>query len=592
MLRTIIAGLILLVAVPTAARAQDWIYIYQDGEPVGYLVGNDFEFYEVDHADIVQGNMELMAELAGYGPHTATVGYGVAQKQNAGTALAEFYKPRPDGVQVSGVSIRDYLSPGDWQAVYGDFAGARSWYTELDKSGVHWSWDSTSFDTAGHVYGLEANDDNSPRYVTGDRERYQTDFIWRRGTMDGSAFRIRGLAYETNIRDGGAQPIDVKLKRMQGDFRSIEHGYSVAGALYGGKYVSNRLQMDNTFAGAKLEVGHWISPNIGVFADGALTQFDLGGEDAGATRSNLGGNVVLTAADISLTGFGRMWQEDTDFAANSHLRGYDDLGARLEYRPSGDFYLTAGYRKREVDAERLRLEAGEAYDGLFADPAPTRKEWASLRQATSAASDRFDFQGRVKLAERLYLGANYVRDDWDELPVVGNLNGTTNPSYFADLRTQKSAQLTYDLWCNGRFTLRSEELERENSQRLSNFSRVSHALNYSGSLCRKLRWGAGVSRTETGIDLAGETQDWDADSWSYDFSLNGQGGIGDYRFSYRRQDTDGASGGSYDSLGLELTLEDLPISLAAWWRERADALGGAGNFDDTGISLGYHISIR
>ncbi len=592
MLRLLIVSLGLLIALPLAARAQGWIYIYEDGVPVGHLVGEDFEFYEVELADIIQGNMELMAELSGYGPHTATVGAGTARDQSDTAAAAEQYKPRPEGVQVSGLSIRDYLSPGDWQAIYGDYSSSRSWYNELDKSGVHWSWDSTSFNTAGHVYGLDANDDSSPKYLRGDRERYQTDFIWRRGTMEGSVFRVRGLLYETNIRDAGDQPVDVKLRRVQSDFRAVENGYGVSGALYGGKYVSSRMQMDNAFTGGKLEMGHWISRNLGVFANGEMTLFDLGGTDEGVTRSNWGGSVILTGGDLSLTGYGRMWKEDTDFAANSHLRGFDDLGARLEYRPSGNTYLSAGYRKRDVDAERLQLEKGEVYDALFADPPAARKDWAGFREATSASSDRFDFMGRVKLSDGLYLGANYSQDDWDELPVVGNLDGTTNPSYLADLRTQKSAQLSYDLRCDGRLTLRTEELERENTLRASNFDRVSHALSYSGALCRDLRWGAGVTRTETKLDLSGETQDWDADSWNYDFTLAGQNSIGDYRFSYRRQATTGASGGDYDSLGLELQLDDLPLSISAWWRERQDALGGAGSFDDSGLSLGYHISIK
>jgi hypothetical protein len=592
MLRTIITGLCLLLALPLYAKAQDWIYIYEDGVPVGHLVGDGFEFYEVDPADIAQANQELMAELPGYGPHRATIGAGAAQGQSGGAAAAEHYQPRPDGVQVSDLSIRDYLSPGDWQAIYGDYYGSRNWYTELDKSGVHWSWDSTSFNTAGHVYGLDANDDSGAKYLRGDRERYQTDFTWRRGTMDGSVFRVRGLTYETNIRDAGDQPVDVKLRRVQSDFRSVEHGYSVSGALYGGKYFSNRMRMDNAFTGGKLEAGHWISRNLGIFADGTLTQFDLGREESGVTRSNWGGSVVLAGNGLSLTGYSRMWREDTDFAANSHIRGYDDLGAKLEYRPSGNTYLAAGYRKRDLDAERLRLEDGDIYDALFAQTPATRKDWSGFREKSSASSDRFDFMGRVKLSENLYLGANYSKDDWGQLPIVGNLDGTTNPSYLADLLTQKSAQLSYNLRCNGRLTLRSEELERENSMRASNFDRVSHALNYSGALCRQVRWGAGVSRTESKLDLNGVAQDWSADSWNYDLTLAGQGGIGDYRFSYRRQATDGASGGDYDSLGLELKLDELPLSISAWWRERQDALGGAGSFDDSGLSLGYYISIK
>jgi hypothetical protein len=592
MLRTILAGLALLIALPLAARAQDWIYIYENGVPVGHLVGDDFEFYYVDPADIAQANKELMGELTGYGPHQATVGVGTAQDKSGTAQAAEHYKPRPDGVQVSGVSIRDYLSPGDWQAIYGDYSSNRSWYTELDKSGVHWSWDSTSFNTAGHVYGLDANDDSSPKYLRGDRERYMTDFTWRRGTMDGSALRVSGLTYETNFRNGGDQPVDVKLKRVQSDFRAVEHGYTVQGAVFGGKYVSQRLGMNNSFTGGQLDAGHWLSPNVGIFADGTLTAYDIGGTDAGVNRANWGGSIDFQARGLTLSGYTRSFVEDSDLTANSHTRGYDDLGARLEYRPAGYAYVSAGYRKRKVDIERLRIEDPNLYDHLYADPPATRTDLASFREPLSASGDRFDAQTRLKLTDQLYFGANYAKDEWDELPIAGLLIGTTQDSYFADQRTQKSAQLTYDMRCNGRITLRSEELERDNGPRESNFSRTCQALNYSGSLCRTARWGAGVSRTKTSLDLSGITQDWSGDSWNYDFSLAGQGGIGDYRLSYRKHLIDGATGGDYDSLGLELKLKDVPLSVSAWWRERQEALGGAANFDDAGLSLGYYISVR
>lgn len=592
MLRMILATLVLLIALPLAARAQDWIYIYENGVPVGHLVGNDFEFYYVDPADIAQANKELMGELSGYGPHLATVGVGLSEDQSNNEAAAEHYKPRPDGAQVSGVSLRDYLSPGDWQAIYGDYFSNRSWYTELDKSGVHWSWDSTSFDTAGHVYGLDANADHSPKYIRGDRERYMTDFTWRRGTMDGSVFRISGLTYETNVRNGGDQPIDVKLRRVQSDFRSVEHGYTVQGAVFGGKYVSNRLGMNNSFTGGKLDAGHWLSPNVGIFADGTLTAFDIGGTGAGVNRANWGGSIDFQARGLTLSGYTRTFTEDTDLAANSHITGYDDLGARLEYRPSGNAYVSAGYRKRDVDVERIRLEAPALYADLYADPPPTRADLAGFREPASASGDRFDAQTRIKLSDNLYFGASYSKDEWDKLPIVGLLNGTTHPSYFADQRTQQSAQLTYNMRCNGRITLRSEELERNSGLRDSSFSHTSQALNYSGSLCRRLRWGAGVSRVKTGLDLTGTVQDFADSSWNYDLSLTGQGAIGDYRFSYRKHAVDGTSGGDYDSLGLEWKLKDVPLSVSAWWRERQDAMGGAANFDDAGLSLGYYISVR
>lgn len=592
MLRMLILIGLLMFAIPAVANASSWIYVYEDGVPVGYLVGQDFEFYSVDPADIAQANQELLDELLGYGPQRASVGFGLSEN-NADTAAAEQYKPRPDGVSVSGVSVRDYLSPGDWQAVYGDWFGRRSWYAELDKSGTHWNWDSTSFDTAGHVYGLDANEDSSPKYLRGDRERYMTEAVWRRGSMDGSAFSIRGLAYETNIRGGGEQPVDVKLKRVLGEFRTVEHGYNVNGAAFGGKYVSNRLAMDNTFIGGQLEAGHWVNRNLGIFADGTTTLYDIGGTDADVTRNNWGGSVILQGGDVSLTGYGRQWSEATDLAANSHLRGYDDLGARVEYRPAGDAYFSAGYRKRDVNYERLRLEDPAIFDTFFSDPPPSRSDWNTLREQTNASSDRLDATARVQLAQGLYFGANYSRDDWDTLPPAGSMNlGATVPSYFADMRTKRSAQLSYNMRCNGRVTLRSEELSSTNGDRNSQFDRISHALNYSSAFCRTARFGLGVSRTETTLDLPDIAQDWNADSWSYDLTLAGESGAGDYRFSYRRNAVDGASGGDYDSLGLEINLDQVPVSISAWWRERQDALAGDGSFDDAGVNLGYYFEVR
>lgn len=592
MLQKIAICLVLLIACSLSARAEDWVYVYEDGVAVPHYVGGDFEFYSVSTEDLIQANHELIAELAGYGPHQAAAGVGTSHNQSGTSAAAEQYKPRPGGVQVTGLSIRDYLSPGDWQAIYGDYAGSRSWYSEIDKSGVHWNWDSTSFDTKGHVYGLDSHEDNSPKYLRGDRERYMTDFIWRRGTMDGSALRIRGLIYETNIRDAGDQPIDVKLKRVQGDFRSVERGYNVQGAIFGGKYVSNRLGMDNAFTGGQLSASHWINQNIGIYADGALTAYDIGGTEAGVNRANWGGSVDWQLRDFKLSGYTRTFAEDSDLAANSHVRGYDDLGARLEYRPSGSAYISADYRKRNVDVERLRLEDPSLYNHLYIDPPRTRDNLVSFREPASASGGRFDLQTKLKLGDGLYFGANYTKDEWDKLPISGMLDGTTAPSYFADQRKQLSAQLTYDLRCDGRITLRSAELQRNNGARESSFSHTSQELSYSGSLCRSMRWGAGLSRIKTALDLADIAQDWTDNSWNYDLSLAGRGGIGDYRFSYRKHSIDGSLGGGYDSLGLELTLCKIPLSVAAWWRERQDAMGGFASFNDAGLSLGYHISIR
>jgi hypothetical protein len=582
---------LLAAAIAAPARAAEWIYVYRDGCPVGYVVGTGFEFYSVDPDEIAQANRELIGELTGYGPHRAAVGAGAALNGRSALA-AEHYAPRPDGPNVSGLSIRDYLSPGDWQAVYGDYFGKRSYYAELDKSGTHWSWDSTTFDTAGHAYGLDSDAQGLPLYSRGSRERYMTDFTWRRGSMEGTTFNIRGLTYETNLRDAGPQPVDVKLRRLESGFRAVEHGYGVEGSAFGGKYISNRLSMDNTFYGGKLQAEHWINPHLGLFADAKLANYDLGLQNATVTRGNMGGEMALDWGGARLSGFARRLDEDSPIAANSNTRGYSDMGVFLDYRAGARGALTATYSKRDVDTERLRIEDDPAQAMLFA-ALPSRSDFAPYREASSASGEKLDLRGRLELTDGLNLHAAYAEDNWSSLPPVGNfISPDPQPSYLSDGRRAASAELVYNMACNGRLSLRTEETRRENESRQSRFSRVSHAFGYSAALCKQVRWGVGLSRNETQLDLTGDTQDWDADSWDYDVMLAGRASLGDYRLNCRRHSVDGVLGGDYDSLGLELTLKRLPVHFAAWWRQRSDALGGFASFDDLGVNVGYQISVR
>lgn len=586
-MKLLICVSVFLLVMADRVSAKEWIYVYENGEPVGYSVGSDFEFYEVAESDIEAGNAELLAQITTYSPHYADVGYG-STEYNKENEAAEHYGRRKGGLLASNVSVTDWLSPGDWQAVYGDYYDPGTAYLELDKSGPHWSFDSSSFYRFGYVYGVDGT-----AFQRDQRRRRQHEFTWRRGSMDGGVWKLKGLAYEINGDGETAQARDLKLKQLGVEFRAVECNLVVEGQAYAGKYLSKRADMRNEYLGAQLDGSYWLSEQLQLNIDGSLVSIDAAQQDGEVTRSNAAAGLAWEMADgLTLSASLRAVNEESDIAANSRLKGYQDSTARLEYRQSSAINCAVDLRHREMDTERLKLEDDAIFAVLYTDPPPGRVELQGFREPGSASSDKLSLSSQLKLSDNCSLSANYQQEQFDSLPSVGNFTSESVVApYFADESAQGSLAVRFELPAGGNFSLRAEQNRRENSARTASYESNRYALGYSSNLARQLRWNIGVSRNEDDIVLEGESTDFTGGNWNYHVSMCGEQKWADYRFTYASNIIDGAYG-AYDSLGMELTLQDIPIYITAWWRERGETLGGLGTFADSGVNLGYHFVVR
>ncbi|MCH7471484.1 hypothetical protein IIA79_00830 [bacterium] len=579
---------LLVLGLQGLAQAAEWIYIYEDGQAVGYSVGADFEFYEVAIEDIHEENQALLGSLPGYGPWHTLAGYGQTE-YNSTVFNAEHYGIRRGGPFIQDLFVRDYLSPGDWQGIFGDHYHPEALYVELDKSGPHWSLDATAFARFGYVYGHDY--DGNP--TRAERRRHHAELTWRRGSMEGGVWRVRSLAYDV-ITGDSLQAKDVKHMRVEAEFRRVEPGYVLEGGVYQGMYRSEGAHMSNTFTGARLEGDTWLGESLGLHGDARVTSIDARKQDGTVVRGDFGGSVTWELGeDWTLTGTTRRISENSDIAANSHLTGYTDVGGRLSYRPKPARSVSVGYRHREVQAERLRLEDDGIFALIYASPPSTRADMAGLRVDSSAESDRLDMRGNLRLNKHWYLGASFSNEDFGERPLVGNFtDDNPAPPYFADERQQSSVHLRYDTRRRGSVTLRSDYLSRSNSERQSSYRYKRHFLGFSAPLSKESTWTAGVSKNDSSVNLVGDGQDWNGNSWNYELTLSGEADWAGYRVSYNRQLVDSTWGGNYDSIGMELTFRGVPLYLSTWYRDQADALGGFGAYHDFGVNLAYQITMQ
>jgi hypothetical protein len=554
-------------------------------------VGAGFEFLEVDPTDIVQANRALINELTTYGPYRADVGAAARLKDADSSVITEKSK-LPEGFFVHDLAVRSLLTPGDWKEVNGDYFGPDRFYVELDKSGPHWSWDSTTFARADNMLAL-APSGRSTSYVAGARTRYQTDFVWRRGSFEGGAFNIRGRVYERRTRSP-LETGDSSLRWVEGSWRTVEHGWGLRGAVSAGAYSATQGGLDDTVLAGRLAANHWLTPSLGVFANAQMSTTDVVGESTDVIKSSMGGALLWDITDgVTFSGTARSYSGGGQIAANSHLEGYDDLGARLELHPSTAVDVSASYRRRNASAERLRLEDDAFNAFLFADPPATRDDLAALRTPTSAESDRYDVRAAFHLGDDVILTASRYVEDFSELPVVGNLTADqpVDP-YFPDLRQQDDLRLAWNMGALGSLTLQSSEYARRNRARESEYRMARRGASFSGPLTDRLSWRAGATKSERDADLLGSAEDWQGDSWSYDLGLYGRSALGLYRLNWSRVAPEGGSDSGSTTLGLELRLRRAPVYVSGWWRQWDGGLGVSGSTSEAGVGVGWHFSMR
>jgi hypothetical protein len=571
-----------------AAAAKDWVYIYQDGQPVGYSVGDGFEFYEVPEEDIHAGNAELMAEVMGYGPQRGSVGYGHTQ-WNHQHESAEFYGRRKGGFVVNDVSITDYLSPGDWQGIYGDYYDPGSMYFELDKSGPHWSFDSQSQNRYGYILGL----DDTGRYQRVERRRRQHQFTWRRGSMDGGVWRVEGLGYELNRDAVLAQGQDVRFKQLQAEFKMVECDLVAQGGVFGGKYHSLAADLDNSYLGGQLDLAYWLAPCLQLQLDSRVTAIDARNQNGQITQANAGGSLSWEMADgLSLTAALRSFNNNSDIAANSHITGYQDVSGELAYTDPGKASVSVGLRHRDVDAERLRLEDPAILGVLYSDPPPDTDALAGFRIPASGSSNAVTVATDLALGPDCTLTGRLLHEEYDELPLAGNFTDAQPADpYFADSRQQASLALRCQFDSSANLALRAEQNERSNSARLSSYEWQRYSLGYSSRLMGDMRWNVGLSHNRQRLTRNSGTLYAENANWNYQLGVSGEQEWADYRFTYQSNLAD-HDDGYYQGVGVELSLNETPVYFTAWWRRRDETLGGYGNFDDAGANIGYRFLLK
>lgn len=586
---TALTTALIFLAMSVPAAAADWVYVYEDGQPVAYSVGPGFQFQQVGDARIDADNEALLGSVLGYGPWHADVGYG-ATEYNSTVDAAEHYGRRSGGVFAEDVFVRDYLSPGDWEGIFGDYCDPGAAYLELDKSGPHWSMDATGFTRYGWVYGL----DRAGGLRRDERRRRQGEFTWRRGGMTGGVWLLRGQAYELNIDRAAPQANDIKHWRSEAGFRAVGRNSVSEASVYAGNYSSDMLNMDNAYLGSQFSGTARLSRDLSARGDVDYRSIDAGRQDGSVDRYNARGELEwFLSDDTRLIARARQAGEESGIAAGSLLTGATELGGGLLYHPEPGVWLSADYTRRDVDLDRLQLERPEAAGLLDGRGGADRELLLPYRVAESAASDLYELRGKLRVKRRLFLSGSYALEDFSKLPASGLL-GSSEALYsaYADQRRAGDLRLRYDLGGGANMQLSGDNQRRESSDLGSAFELQRYAMGYSGPLAGKLRWTLGLSRHETQVSLAGPVQPFSAASWNYDVSLASYGEFADYRVTWARQTTTDAPGGDYHGVGLELTLAELPVSVNAWYRKRTEALGGFSDYEDSGITIAYHFELR
>jgi hypothetical protein len=575
-----------------APGALKTIYVYRDGCRCAVQVPADTEFYEVECKDIWQGNREVLNDSSPcqQQPRRGYIG-GTVTKNDKDSPEAEHYGRAGSGPFVSDFYSQKQLSPASWQEIEGGYFDPLAWNVRLDQSTTRLNFDATAFARSGYVYGI----DPLGAVNRAQRNRRFYDATLRFGSMDGGTWRINQTYYETGIGPEVPQAHDARNWRTEAGFRQVECGWLLDSTLYYGKYSSESQLIDNKYGGWRGAAQRQFDSKLSASADADVTRIDVGLDNKTVMRSNAGGQLDWEAGrDLTASGEVRRVDEANDVVITSHLKGYTDVGGGATYHPNSRVNVTADYRHRDVDAERIKLDDPAAILAYLGTPPTQRSDLDSVRVGTSASGDFVNVRGRFRLDDQWALGADYSSVDWNRLPDASSFdNGapSTDPPYFQNARVNTALRLSREFCNGGQLVLDGGTLHRGNGARTSSFDVRRYSAAYSAPLNACQRYNVGLSRRENSVDLAGTAQDWDDSAWNFDLGFSGDKPWASYSVDYTREMVSGAWAGDYNSVGLDLRFHNSPLAVSAWWRQRQDDLLTFAHYDDLGLRLGYTIPL-
>jgi hypothetical protein len=551
-------------------------------------VPDDFEFYEVECGDILTGNREVLCpgclgvEGKGY------IGGTLADRKGS-TPAAELYGQHGDGFFLKDYRAQHLLSPGSWQMAEGELVDPHNWRVRLDQSTTDLNIDAVGFERSGFVYGLDAA--NTVTTATRNRRFYDTRL--RMGSMDGGVWKLGHRFYESGVGAGVAQAHDVRYWRTSLGTRAVECDWLLDSEVYLGRYSSDSALIGNKFTGGRGTARYDASDDFSIGGDAEVTRIEVGLDNKTVTRSNATARLAWDGSDdFGASGEVRRVAEANDVVITSHLKGYTDVGGELHYRPNARLRLGLDVRHREADAERIKLEDPGIFAFYGGNPPTTRADLDALRVEESASGNFLNLRGRYRFDDAWQLSGNLSQTKWGSLPPAGkfSLGQALEASYFADEHRNTLLRLSRDFCGGGELVFDTTELRRNNTARAATYNSRRYGAAYSAPLWDCQRYSVGLSRTDQAVDLTGTTQDWDSSSWDFDLGFMGEANWASYRINYTRQMLSGAAAGDYDALALDLQLSGEPLSITAWWRQRADGIAGqfAGH-DDAGLRIGYSL---
>jgi hypothetical protein len=587
--RLIAAAVVVLAgALGASVVCAKTIYIYQDGKRCPLEVPEDYEMYEVECADIRSGNHEVLCGECPLG--LAGDGYmgGTISRESGNTASAQLYGKPGDGFFLRDYRAQHLFNAGSWQMAEGGFVDRHNWGVRLDQSTSDLNIDTIGFERSGFVHGLDATNG----VTTAARNRRFVDIKLRLGSMDGGTWRLGHRFYETGIGAGVEQAHDVRFWKTSLGTRAVECDWLLDADVYVGRYSSDSALIGNKFSGGSGQARYAFDSDFSLGGDAEVTGIEVGLDNRTVTRSNAAARLEWDGDDgFGASGEIRRVDEANDVVITSHLKGYTDVGGELHYRPNSRLRLGLDVRHREADAERIKLEDPAIFNFYFATP-PARADLDAIRVQESASGNFLNFRGRYRFDDAWQLSGNLSQTEWDSLPPAGkfSLGQALEASYFADEHRNSLLRLSRDFCGGGELVFDASDLRRNNSARVATYSSRRYSTAYSAPLWDCQRYSVGLSRTEQSVDLTGATQDWDSSSWDFDLGLMGEAQWASYRFNYTRQMLEGAAGGDYDALTLDLQLSGEPLSFTAWWRQRADGIASQfTGYDDSGIRIGYSL---
>ena len=566
------------------------VEIYVDGYPRVFDIPEDLEMYELEPVLILEDNRALLQEYCIQCPQSAVLGAGNQSWDRALDDQGQYLGERDIQPYLRDIRYRDYLSSEEWNGVWGDINYPGRMRLDLDHSGPLWSFDGSFMRYAGNTIGPDGRKEEEV-LLLGQKERTQFDFVLRSGGMDGGNQFLKGQYYKVNVDEMPFQPVDVEHLRIGAGFRMVECPGMLTAEVYSGFYKSDRQAMDNTYSGAKADGYLYIDDDLTFAASGNTTDIDMSLQNGNATRSDSEAELEYQFSDEwSLSAGVNGYRDNSDISGVSDARNYTERIASLDYHPSGRTSVNLSLSRREVDYQRLQWENSELYKLNLRDPELDRAELAAFRVSEEADYDSLRLRSNFRLDSCSRLSADFRRDDYGSLPEVGDYETRAlQPSYFANQRQWSSVFYQRSFSNGGELQLTAAEHSRDNDVRDSNYCSRRYSISYGDLIGCNSRWRASIGRSEVDLDGAGIDVIWDSQSTDYGLDFSGCGNWTAYRLSLAHHVREGSASGDYNSLGLELDLNDSPLVVNSWWRQQDAGLSPLSYSDDIGLSLGWNI---